>query len=103
MLCFALESSKEGEYDIIGRTHLHTEFNIFRTKNCCPYYITLVWCVTRGTTFFIYFPCFLDYTPIGASALCALGTSCYARLVSNRRGAICGICPRKQAPGYKLP
>ena len=51
-------SSKEELCVIIRTTHLHTEFNIFRTKNCCPYYITLVWCVTKGTTFsyiFLYF------------------------------------------------
>jgi len=60
-LCFASASSKEGECDIIGTTHLYTKFDVFRTKNCCPYYITLVWCVTKGTTFFIYFPVFPLY------------------------------------------
>ena len=39
----------------------------------------------------------LNYTPIGVGALRALGTSCYARLVSSRRGAICGIRPDKRA------
>ena len=45
----------------------------------------------------------LDYTPTGASALCALGATHCVCLTANRRGAICGICPREQAPGYKLP
>jgi len=39
----------------------------------------------------------------GASALCALGATHCVCLTANRRGAICGICPREQAPGYKLP
>jgi len=45
----------------------------------------------------------LNYTPTGASALCALGATNCVCLTANRRGAICGICPREQAPGYKLP
>ena len=39
----------------------------------------------------------------GASALRALGASCYARLVSSHRGAICGICPDKRAYRCELP
>ena len=35
-LCFALESSKEGEYDIIGTTQLHTKYNIFWQKTVVP-------------------------------------------------------------------
>ena len=45
----------------------------------------------------------LDDTPIGVGALRALGTSCYARLVSSRRGAICGIRPDKRASRCELP
>ena len=45
----------------------------------------------------------LNYTPIGVKG--TVCPWCYAlRLpTANRRGAICGICPREQAPGYKLP
>ena len=73
-LCFALESSKEWEYDIIGTTHLHTKFDILRAKNCCPYYITLLWCVTKGTTFsyiFLYFR-FMMPSPWAFAAFCIM-------------------------------
>ena len=63
--------SKEYQCDIIGTTHLHTKFNIFRTKNCCPYYNSLVECVQIGTTFFIYFPVLLRYDAF-AMGICAM-------------------------------
>ena len=37
----SLASSKGELCDIIGTTHLHTKFNIFRTKDCCPLSNTL--------------------------------------------------------------
>ena len=52
MLHFALLLSKEISSDIIGITRLHTKFDVFWTKNCCPYYNSLVECVQIGTTFY---------------------------------------------------
>ena len=43
----------------------------------------------------------LDYTLIGESALCAFGAAHRVCLTANRRGAICGICPDKQASRYE--
>lgn len=62
--------SKEYQCDIIGTTHLYIKFDIFRTKNCCPYYNSLLECVQIGTTFFIYFPVLLLYDAF-AMGICA--------------------------------
>ena len=53
-----------------NNTFIHKKLNIFRTKDCCPYYNSLEECVQIGTTFFIYFPVLPRYDAL-AMGICA--------------------------------
>ena len=74
-----LASSKGYRCDIIGTTHLYTNFNIFRAKNCCPYYNSLVECAQIGTTFLFNFAfCFLHFV-FSYLAMSGIPTSIFSK------------------------